>query len=242
MHNMRLDKYLADSGLDTRSNCKNYIKQGRVFVNGTMVKDGSFHVKDDDLVTFDKRVVQLQTNLYYMFHKPSGYICATQDDNHKIVLEYFPKELRKKLLIVGRLDKDTEGLLFITDDGAFVHHLMSPKKHVDKTYYFQAKGTLCDDAILKVSGGIDIGDDKLTLPAELKIITKTSDITEGYLTISEGRYHQVKRMIHVLGAEVTYLKRVSIGAVLLDETLELGQYRELSAKELELLHYVKQSK
>lgn len=234
---MRIDKFLADCGYDVRSKCKDAVKKGRVIVNGELIKDPGFHVSDTDEIVVDGELLKAIGQLYYVFHKPKGCICATRDANHKTVLEYFPENLRDKLLIVGRLDKDTEGMLLLTNDGAFLHRLMSPKKHVNKTYYFEAEGRLFEDAAARVAQGIDIGDDKPTKPG-LLIIDSYDDKKgqiKGKLTISEGRYHQVKRMVKALGAEVTYLKRVSIGALALDASLQSGEFRELSKDEIESL-------
>lgn len=236
---MRLEKYLSDCGIGTRSQCKIYIRQGLIKVNQEIVKNGAMQVTAEDAVCFRDEPLHMPGNQYYMFHKPAGCICATTDEKQKTVLEYFPKELSKKLVIVGRLDKDTEGILFLTNDGNFVHQMMSPKKHVEKTYYFRAYGTLPADAVLRVEQGIDIGDEKLTLPGKLdKILEYTEHekhIVTGELTICEGRYHQVKRMLQAMECEVFYLKRLSIGKVMLDEKLAAGNYRELSAEELHVL-------
>lgn len=232
---MRLEKYLSDCGIGTRSQCKAYVRQGLVKVNDETVKNGSVQIGETDLVSFRDKPLILQKNLYYMFHKPAGCICATKDESQKTVLEYFPKELSGRLLIVGRLDKDTEGLLFLTDDGAFVHRLMSPKKHVSKTYYFKAHGKLPEDACSRVENGLDIGDERLTAPGKLETVSVPGDGSAGYLTICEGRYHQVKRMLKAMGCEVFYLKRISIGQVVLDETLKPGGFRTLTREELQLL-------
>lgn len=238
---MRLDKFLSDCGIDTRSKCKAYIKQGRVFVNGAVQKDGSIHIQDQDVVSFDGKDLVLEKNLYYMFYKPAGCICATKDPVHKLVLDYFPDNLKKKLLLAGRLDKDTEGLLFLTDDGSFVHHLMAPSKHVAKTYYFEGEGCLSENAAASLKEGIDIGDEKPTKPADLIIDYEKDRVIKGRLTITEGRYHQVKRMIKAVGADIYYLKRLSIGEIMLDEDLEPGQYRQLSDKELAILNFKREN-
>ena len=239
---MRLDKYLSDCGIDTRSKCKKYIRQGRVLVNDILITDEAFHVREEDTVVFDQKPIKLQRQLYLMFHKPAGCVCALSDSVHKTVLDYFPSDIKKRLLIVGRLDKDTEGLLFLTDDGAFVHHLMAPKKHVEKSYYFCARGYLCDEACDMVASGMDIGDETPTKPATLKILKTENNQVQGIISFSEGRYHQVKRMIKVLGGEVTYLRRISIGKIRLDDNLPAGEFRELTDKELELLNYHQREK
>lgn len=239
---MRLDKYLSDCGIDTRSKCKKYIRQGRVLVNDILITDEAFHVRDEDSVVFDQKPIKLERQLYLMFHKPAGCVCALSDSSHRTVIDYFPADIKKRLLIVGRLDKDTEGLLFLTDDGAFVHHLMSPQKHVEKTYYFCANGHLCDRACDMVTSGINIGDETPTKPATLQILQTEANQIQGLLSITEGRYHQVKRMMKVLGVEVTYLKRISIGKIRLDDNLSAGEFRALTDKELELLNYHQREK
>lgn len=233
---MRLEKYLADCGIGTRSQCKNYIRQGLVKVDGAVIKNGAMQVLGTEEISFQGNALIPQKNLYFMFHKPAGCICATKDKRGKTVLDYFPPSLRGKLLIAGRLDKDTEGLLFLTDNGAFIHRLMSPKKHVEKTYYFEAMGSLSEDAVQRVAEGIDIGDESPTKPGQLQNIQETGPETfSGCLTIKEGRYHQVKRMIKALGGEIFYLKRISIGAIHLDGDLSPGEYRPLTEEELQML-------
>lgn len=234
---MRLDKYLTDCGIDSRSNCKKYIRQGRVTVNDCVEKNEARHVSDADNICFDNTPVVLKSGLYLMFYKPSGCVCALRDAMHQTVIDYFPDDYKKRLLIAGRLDKDTEGILFLTDDGAFIHHLMSPKKHVDKTYYFEAEGRLDPQAVEIAAKGMDIGDDTPLKAAKLEILTNDTVRSSGILTICEGRYHQVKRMVHLLGAEVVRLKRLAIGSISLDEALEPGQFRALTDSELEALHY-----
>lgn len=239
---MRLEKYLSGCGIGTRSQCKNYIRQGLVKVNGEIVKNGAMQISREDMVQFRDKPLALQEHLYYMFYKPAGCICATKDEDHKTVLDYFPKELSKRLFMAGRLDKDTEGLLFLTDDGVFVHRLMSPGKHVEKTYYFEALGKLPENACAMVEAGMDIGDEQPAKPGKLenirieeRDISSVNCISTGYLTISEGRYHQVKRMIKRMECEVIYLKRISIGKIMLDKTLQPGEYRILTEKELQML-------
>ena len=231
---MRLDKFLAGAGIGTRSEVKNDIKKGFVTVNGQFCKDSAFKLDENkDSVCYKDKSISFCKERYYMLHKPAGYVCATKDNVNKTVLELFEKNLQKRLIIVGRLDKDTEGLLLLTTDGAFSHKLMSPKNHVEKVYYFEAAGSLLENAQKKLQDGISIGaDEPLTLPAKFEIIDQNSQILSGCLTIIEGRFDQVKRMLKALGCQVTYLKRISIGSISLDETLALGQYRELSQEEV----------
>lgn len=231
---MRLEKYLADSGIGSRSECKNHIKKGWIRVNGEVVKNGAMQVSETDTICYMDKELAVHKNLYFMLHKPAGYICATKDKEQETVLTFFEPAIAKHLIIVGRLDKDTEGLLLLTDDGAFSHRLTSPGKHVEKTYYFRAEGFLSPDAKDAVLQGLDIGDEKPTRPGQLRDIRidESKNCCEACLTICEGRYHQVKRMVNALGANVTYLKRISIGELHLDENLKPGEYRALTAEEL----------
>lgn len=233
---MRLDKFLADAGIGTRSEVKNAIRKKLVTVNAEVVTDPGMSVTDSDDICYRSEPVGAAKAQYIMMHKPAGCVCATKDAG-KTVLDYFPEKDRKKLFPVGRLDKDTEGLLLLTDDGMFAHNLMSPRKHVKKTYYFEAEGVLVADAKEQIAEGIDIGDEKPTASATLEILSEEREAQRvtGHLTISEGRYHQVKRMIAKMGATVTYLKRLSIGSVMLDESLEKGQYRFLTKEEYDRL-------
>ena len=171
-----------------------------------------------------------------MFHKPAGCVSATEDAG-RTVLDYFPEAERKHLILCGRLDKDTEGFLIVTNDGMFSHRLMSPRHHVDKTYYFEAEGLLAEDAKKQVLLGIDIGDEKPTLPAQLTVLKadQGKQTICGTIILQEGRYHQVKRMLLKLGVKVTYLKRTAIGSVLLDPSLAKGTYRALTKEEMKQL-------
>lgn len=224
---------LADAGIGTRSEIKKLIKQKKIRVNERIVTDPGLQITDADTVYFQTEKIERVTNRYLMLHKPAGCVSATVDQD-KTVLFYI-KENTDKLFPVGRLDKDTEGLLLLTDDGHFAHMLMSPKRHVAKTYYFEAEGNLAEDAQIQVLAGLDIGDDALTLPGILRILSNCDHIVKGELTIYEGRYHQVKRMMKKLGVQVTYLKRLSIGKLELDPSLEKGAYRSLTQKEMELV-------
>ena len=235
---MRLDKYLGQIGTNTRSEWKKIIQSGAVSVNDKVIKDAGFRVNETtDLVFVRGEKISYQKFRYYMFHKPAGCITATRDDKEKTVMDFFPKELHKNLFPVGRLDKDTEGLLLLTTDGDFSHSLMSPKKHVSKEYYFMAQGKLTAEGILRLERGIEIGkDEKITEPAKIEVIRQEEDTVEGILTITEGRFHQVKRMLHAAGCEVTYLKRRAIGGLSLDEALEKGAFRELTTEEIKEIY------
>jgi 16S rRNA pseudouridine516 synthase len=188
----------------------------------------------NDSIYFDDNPVKYNEYLYIMLNKPAGVVSATRDNLSQTVLELLGDVGRKDLFPVGRLDKDTEGLLLITNDGDLAHRLLSPKKHVDKVYFVKVKGQLTikdKEAFLQ---GVDIGDDKLTMPADLKIISG-GETSEAELCIREGRFHQVKRMFEAVGKEVIYLKRLSMGSLQLDPDLTPGSFRELTEQEIELL-------
>lgn len=230
---MRLDKFLCENGYGTRSQVKLLIRQGNVSVNGTLCKTADFKVDENkDSVTVNGTELVYTKNVYYMFHKPAGCVSATKDNRDKTVLDYLKKEdYREDIFPVGRLDKDTEGLLLLTNDGDLAHRLLSPKKHVPKTYYVKLQKPLMKEEIHLLEEGVDIGEEKKTLPAKVQV---TND-TEILLTISEGKFHQVKRMLHAVGNEVVYLKRLSMGTLTLDEHLKTGEYRALTGEELEKL-------
>ncbi len=236
MSRIRLDKFLADAGTGTRSQVKEYLKKGRVTVNGMVVKKPEIKIEEEaDQVFLDGKKIGAPSLAYYLFHKPSGCVTAVRDHREKTVMDYFSDAPEKELSPVGRLDKDTEGLLLVTNDGALAHFLLSPKRHVEKTYYAEVEGTMAEDAAEQFLEGVDIRDEKPTLPAKLTILQKTENHTNILLTIHEGRYHQVKRMVAAVGGKVVYLKRVSFGGIVLDETLEKGSYRRLKEEELSLL-------
>lgn len=232
MKNLRLDKYLADMGIGTRSEIKEIIKKGQVSVNGASVKRPEFKVDPEmDIVTLNGKKIAYAKFSYYMLNKPAGYVSATEDEIHKTVLDILEVPQKKDFFPVGRLDIDTEGLLLITNDGALAHKLLAPKKHVKKTYFAKIRGRVDDTDVTRMKAGLDIGEKKPTLPAELVILT-SDEISEICLTITEGKFHQVKRMFEAVGKEVLYLKRLSMGTLSLDDTLKPGQYRPLSEKEI----------
>jgi 16S rRNA pseudouridine516 synthase len=229
---LRLDKYLADMGLGTRSEIKEWIRKGRVKLNEAVCnKPESKVVIGTDLVSFDNRLVGYVQDQYIMLHKPTGVVSATNDNVSKTVMDLLTDIISKDLFPVGRLDKDTEGLLLITNDGDLAHRLLSPKKHVNKVYYAKVRGRVTQedkDAFLR---GVDIKDEEPTMPAVLNILV-SDDISEVELTLQEGRFHQVKRMFEAVGKEVVYLKRLSMGSLVLDPDLKPGEYRALTEKEL----------
>lgn len=236
MSQIRLDKFLSEAGIGTRSQVKEYLKKGRVTVNGMPVKKPETKVSgENDEILFDGRRVSQLSAAYYMFHKPAGCITASRDVREETVMDYFKEAPDKELAPVGRLDKDTEGFLLITNDGELAHFLLSPKRHVEKTYYARVDGRLQTDSAALFEKGLDIGDEKPTLPAKLQILKEDADSAEILLTLHEGRFHQVKRMVEAVGGKVTYLKRITFGTIPLDENLEKGCYRRLTEGELSLL-------
>lgn len=232
---IRLDKYLADMSIGTRQEVKKYIRQGRVKINEDIINKPEYKIREDeDKITFDGAPVAYETFEYYMLNKPAGVISATEDKRDKTVLDLIKEKKRKDLFPVGRLDKDTEGLLLITNDGALAHRLLSPKKHVDKCYYAEISGGVTEDDVRVFKERINIGtqeEPEWTMPAELKILEKGT-VSRIRLTIREGKFHQVKRMFLAVGKEVVYLKRERMGALVLDEELAPGEYRKLTDSEL----------
>jgi len=233
---MRLDKFLTELQEGTRSQVKDMIRAGRVCVNQVQVKSPDYRVHENtDCVTLDGRKLTYQRYYYYLLNKPAGVVTATRDAHDKTVLDLLSGAAGRNLSPVGRLDKDTEGLLLITNDGALAHRLLSPKKHVPKTYYVRCRGTIDDEGVEQLKQGVDIGDDTPTLPAEVELLTVETDAYSLKLTITEGRFHQVKRMVQAVGGEVVYLKRLTMGSLALDESLPLGAYRALTAEEIQEL-------
>lgn len=232
---IRLDKYLADMSIGTRQEVKKYIRQGRVKINEDIIKKPEYKIREDeDKITFDGAPVAYETFEYYMLNKPAGVISATEDKRDKTVLDLIKEKKRKDLFPVGRLDKDTEGLLLITNDGALAHRLLSPKKHVDKCYYAKISGGVTEEDVRVFKERINLGtqeEPEWTMPAELKILEKGT-VSRIRLTIREGKFHQVKRMFLAVGKEVVYLKRERMGALVLDEELAPGEYRKLTDSEL----------
>ena len=233
---IRLDRFLADAGLGTRSEVKKYIRQGRIRIAGIPVLRPE-QLTDGMDVTFDQQIVtRAPRYVYYLLNKPAGVISATEDPREKTVLDLLPRHPRRQLSPVGRLDKDTQGLLLITDNGALAHALLSPSRHVDKVYEAWVRGEMGEKEAASFASGLDIGDDKPTLPAKLEILeTEKRDgipHTRIRLTIHEGRYHQVKRMAQAVGCEVVSLTRTAMGALSLPPDLMPGQWRELTEQEL----------
>ncbi len=228
----RLDKFLCELEIGTRSEVKMFLRRGMVTVNGITQKSPDFKINPDvDVVTYQGQELKYQEFYYYMLHKPAGVITATEDKKQETVMSLLGACHRTDLFPVGRVDKDTEGLLLITNDGELAHALLSPKKHVPKCYLVEVPERLNLGQIEVLERGVDIGDDKPTLPAQIEVLSDTHI----HLTICEGRYHQVKRMLAAVGSEVLYLKRITFGALTLDEKLLKGSFRALTKEEVTLL-------
>ena len=231
---MRLDKYLCEAGLGTRSQVKKLLKSGTVTVNGEPALRPEQKVEEQDKVAVAGREISAPGLEYWMLYKPAGCVSATEDRRFPTVVDLLPESAGKDLFPVGRLDRDTEGLLLLTNDGKLAHFLLSPRRHVDKVYYAKIQGTVTADHILAFQEGLDIGDEKKTLPADLEIL-KSGEDSEILVTLREGRFHQVKRMFEAVGCQVLYLKRLSMGSLKLDEALQAGECRMLTGEELEAL-------
>ena len=233
---MRLDKFLANSGIGTRKEVKEILKNKKISVNDAFVKDGKIQIDEEkDIVKYEDNIIYYKPFVYIMMNKPAGVISATEDNHHKTVIDLLNDEYRTyDIFPVGRLDIDTEGLLLLTNDGILSHNLLSPKKHVDKKYYVKIANPLTEEDIKTLENGIKLEENFVTKKAKVKIICNNSEKNENlaYITISEGKFHQVKRMFKAVNNEVLYLKRVKMGSLLLDEKLKLGEYRELTEEEL----------
>lgn len=232
----RIDKILSNLGYGSRKDIRQICKNGIVKVDGKVVKDSSAHVDpENSQIIIGNEVVNYREFVYLMMHKPQGVISATEDNRDQTVVDLLDEEyLPFSVFPVGRLDKDTEGLLLLTNDGKLAHNLLSPKKNVPKTYYAKVLGTVTKSDIESFKEGVFIEEDYKTLPAELNIL-KSDEISEIELTIYEGKFHQVKRMFEAVDKTVVYLKRLSMGTLNLDPSLPLGEYRELTEEELESL-------
>ncbi|MBO7745563.1 rRNA pseudouridine synthase [Paenibacillus sp. MWE-103] len=238
---MRLDKLLANMGFGTRSEVKRAVKQGRVTVDGKTAKDFGMTLDPEAAdVKFDGEAVVYRETIYVMLNKPQGVVSATEDARDRTVIDLLdPDDRILEPFPVGRLDKDTEGLLLLTNDGKLAHELLSPRKHVPKTYEAVVRGDVDADDQAAFKRGVTLDDGYETMPAELTIGDKESR-PDGIhsrirLTIREGKFHQVKRMFEAVGKQVVYLKRVSMGPLRLDESLKLGDYRPLTEAELDEL-------
>lgn len=232
---IRLDKFLSEMSGWTRSEVKKIVRTGSVTVDGNEVKKPETKIDEKlSIVSLDGRQIKYNKYEYYMLNKPKGFVSATTDREHKTVVDIISSSEKKDLFPVGRLDIDTEGLLLITNDGELAHRLLAPKNHVEKTYYVEVSGILDDVDVDAVEKGLDIGEEKNTIPAKMEILKTDiqNNISSCYLTIHEGKFHQVKRMMKKLGKTVTYLKRVSMGSLILDSKLKKGNYRKLTEQEI----------
>lgn len=243
---LRLDKLLAHAGFGTRSEIKLIVKRGAVAVNGRTVKDSGQQVDpQQDEVTVDGEPVDFREHIYVMLNKPPGVVSATEDVRDRTVVDVLGAAYAHAgLFPVGRLDKDTEGLLLLTNDGKLAHRLLAPKKHVPKTYYARVAGTVLPEHVALFAQGVTLDDGYVTMPARLVILDEAIDpfqdeadaeLAHIELTIMEGKFHQVKRMFQVVGGKVVYLKRIAMGPLVLDERLAPGQFRELTDAELDAL-------
>ena len=235
---MRLDKFLTEMGLGTRSEVKKLLKTKQITVNGEIVTKPETKVApENDQISYKGEPVTYCEYEYYLVYKPAGCVTATEDQLHKTVMDYLTDTVRSDLFPVGRLDIDTEGLLLITNDGALAHDLLSPAKHVEKTYYAVIDGVVTEKDVNSFENGVDIGEEKLTKPGKLRIL-KSEPESEIELTITEGRFHQVKRMFEAVGKKVLYLKRISMGPLQLTDDLKPGEYRPLTEEEITALKIV----
>ena len=237
---MRLDKYLCEAGLGTRSQVKKLLKSGAVTVNGQTAVRPEQKIKENDRVAVSGRELSVSKMEYWMLNKPAGCVSATEDSRFQTVLDFLPEGARRDLFPAGRLDRDTEGLLLITNDGMLAHELLAPARHVEKTYFLRAEGIVTEDDRIRLEQGVDIGEEKPTLPARAEILKRTGGdggdpgpgCTELLLSICEGKFHQVKRMMEAVGKPVIYLKRVSMGPLTLPEDLKKGECRPLTEQEV----------
>jgi len=243
---IRLDKFISEAAGITRKDAKAVLGKGRITISGVVCKDGDKKVSASEEICMDGvRLGAKEEFMYLMLYKPAGVVSATEDRNDRTVLDLVREWAEKQQVIlgkrelfpVGRLDKDTEGLLLLTDDGELAHRLLSPKRHVDKVYYAKLSGIVPEDAPERFAKGIQVGQEYQALPAVLRILSVVPEEkrSEVEITLREGKFHQVKRMCHEIGCEVTYLKRISMGALVLDETLEKGMCRPLTEEEVKQL-------
>lgn len=239
---MRIDRLLCEMNIGSRSQVKAYIKKGKISINGVKVMRPEMQVEEGALqICCNGKEYSYRPYVYYMMNKPSGVVTATSDQREKTVLDLLKRQLKiqyqgdlagipvKDIFPVGRLDKDTVGLLLLTNDGPLAHRLLSPKKHVPKRYLVKTDYPVLDEGIRRLMQGVRIGENEMTLPA---IVSRADEENTYFITITEGKYHQVKRMFQAIGANVIYLKRLSMGTLSLDETLQEGQIRELTQKEV----------
>lgn len=231
---MRIDKFLSVTGTATRTEAKKAVRAKAVTVNGVAVKSADTHIDpiNDEITYFGQRIVYRE-HTYIMMNKPDGVVSATEDGRDKTVIDLLPSNIRSdKLFPCGRLDKNTLGLMLITDDGDLAHELLSPRSHVSKSYRFKAAEPLSDADVACIRKGVELADGYVTMPAEIELLDGRD---EGIITLKEGKYHQIKRTLGALNNRITYLERITFGPLSLDEDLERGEWRYLTEKEVEFL-------
>ena len=228
---MRIDKFLSNMGIATRTESSKAARQGGILVNGAAVKKADIHIDPEkDVVTYLGRRIEYRKYTYILMNKPDGVVSATEDGRDKTVIDLLPEELQKlNLFPCGRLDKHTLGLVMLTDDGDLAHRLLSPKHHVKKKYYFESKFPLNDDEISYLQKGATLEDGYVTKPSEIELF---EDKKSGYITLVEGKYHQIKRMLESVNNKITYLERITFGPLVLDEKLARGEWRFLTENEI----------
>ena len=228
---MRIDKFLSNMGIATRTESSKAARQGGILVNGAAVKKADVHIDPEkDVVTYLGRKIEYRKYTYILMNKPDGVVSATEDGRDKTVIDLLPEELQKlNLFPCGRLDKHTLGLVMLTDDGDLAHLLLSPKHHVKKKYYFESKFPLTEDEISYLEKGATLEDGYVTKPSEIELF---EDKKSGHITLVEGKYHQIKRMLESVNNKITYLERITFGPLTLDENLERGEWRFLTENEI----------
>ena len=228
---MRIDKFLSNMGIATRTESSKAARQGGILVNGAAVKKADIHIDPEkDVVTYCGRVIEYRKYTYILMNKPDGVVSATEDGRDKTVIDLLPEELQKlNLFPCGRLDKHTVGLVMLTDDGDLAHRLLSPKHHVKKKYYFESKFPLNEDEISYLEKGATLEDGYITKPSEIELF---EDKKSGHITLVEGKYHQIKRMLESVNNKITYLERITFGPLVLDEKLARGEWRFLTENEI----------
>ncbi|MBO4291523.1 MAG: pseudouridine synthase [Lachnospiraceae bacterium] len=235
---MRLDKFLCEMNLGTRSQIKKILKQGLVSVNGEIITQGEVHVQpENDEISCQGKMLTYRQTEYFMMNKPAGVLSATKDPHAGTVIDLLPEGHRKDLFPVGRLDKDTEGFLLITNDGDLAHRLLSPKKHVAKTYLARIDHPLTKEDIMRLEEGIQLSETETALPSKVTPLSDWNRTGEWiHITVCEGKFHQVKRMLQAVGNEVLFLKRIRFGSLILDKKLAPGECRRLTSEEVEMLN------
>jgi 16S rRNA pseudouridine516 synthase len=228
----RLDKAFSSCKLYSRSEITKIIKQKRITVNGVIINDPSFKIDvNTDKILLDGKEVEFNKFVYIMLNKPQGVVSSTDDNRDKTVIDILPDSFKREgLFPVGRLDKDTVGLVILTDDGISAHKRLSPKTHAEKVYYFETAEEVSSEVVLEIEGGVLLKDGYKTLPCKINLLSKTS----GEITLVEGKYHEIKRIFGAKANKITYLKRISFGGIILDETLPEGSCRYLTKEEQKL--------